>query len=444
MCKRLIFLVSFALVLAFVSNASALTSTTWGNYTLDERWDTAANWSGGTVPTIDSDCWIQGDPNGPTIDSNTTAICGRALGPGFSGDMTMNIVGGSFTVVADGWVIGHREGAGIVNVSDGATVNITGASGVGYLYVGSQGNGTLNVSGNSTIDVNGMLYVSATVSSDFGHINLGPGTITCEDLTGRGDNDMLIDICGGTFIVRNKTGGTIESWVLGGCIIAYGGTGTVIIETTPEGWEKLTAEMGGTIIVDDFDSYADSVDLKGTWVENKAGVVHLEETIAHDGNSMKIVCDGASPYYYEAVRTYGTAQDWTVQDIKAMDVWFRGKSTNDAEQMYVALSDGINSATVVNDDPNAVKSEVWQAWRIDLQDFTDVNMASVEQISIGLGNGSSPAGSGEAYFDDIALFQSRCLDKPAMDKGNLNNDCVIDLKDIAITAGNWLESGMWP
>jgi hypothetical protein len=196
--------------------------------------------------------------------------------------------------------------------------------------------------------------------------------------------------------------------------------------------------------VDDFDSYADSADLRNTWVENKAGVVYLEETIAHDGNSMKIVYDGASPYYYEGVRTYGTAQDWTVYGMKALDVWFRGKSTNDAEQMYVTVSDGTNSATVVNDDPNAAKSETWQAWRIDLQDFTDVNMAGVEQISIGIGNGSEPAGSGEAYFDDIALFQSRCLDKPAMDEGNLNGDCVIDLRDFAILADNWLKDGMCP
>jgi hypothetical protein len=362
----------------------------------------------------------------------------------------MNITGGSLTIYGQCLAIGQLGAHGTVNLTDGGTIDLIDMSADptkdGCLFVGNMGNGTLNVSGNSTINVVNQLRIAYQAPSDFGHINLGPGTIDCNDITGSagGTNEMLIDITKGTLIVRDKTGAPIQNWIDNGYIIAYGGTGTVILETTPEGWDKLTAEMGETIIVDDFDSYADSADLRNTWVENVASVVYLEETIANDGNSMKIVYDGASPYYYEAVRTYGTAQDWTVQDIEVLDVWFRGKSTNDAEQMYVTLSDGTNSATVVNDDPNAVKSETWQAWHIELEYFTDVNLASVEEISIGLGDGSSPAGSGEVYFDDVALFQSRCLDKPAMDEGNLNNDCVIDFRDIAIMAGNWLKEGIWP
>jgi hypothetical protein len=438
MRKRLICL-TVVLVLVFVSGASAdLAITEWTNFSgADSLWSTQTNWSAGR-PNADSDVHIKtGSEIGPTIDSGTAAEASR-------------ILGGSLTVNGQCFSMGQYDGHGIVNVTDGAIVDITSTSSTaewGALYVGCHGNGTLNVSGGSTINISQTLRVSDKLESDFGHINLGLGTIDCNDLTGYySGNDIRIDITKGTLIVRNKTGGTMQSWIDNGYIIAYGGSGTVILETTPEGWDKLTAEMGEIIIVDDFDSYADSADLKGTWVENVAGVVYLEETIANDGNSMKIVYDGESPYYWQATRTYGTAQDWTVQDIEALDVWFRGKSTNDAEQMYVTLSDGTNSATVVNDDPdpNAVKSEMWKAWRIDLQDFTDVSLAGVEQISIGLGDGSEPAGSGEVYFDDVTLFQSRCLDKPAKDEGNLNNDCAIDFRDIAIMAGNWIKTGIWP
>jgi hypothetical protein len=451
--KRLIYL-TVVLVLIFVSGASALTETKWTDASwANSLWSKQTNWSAG-VPGTDNDVWLKTidliGANGPTIDSSTAAVVGGwVLGPGYYGDMTLNIAGGSLTVNGQCLAIGQYKGTGIVNVTDGGSINITSTSSAaewGSLYVGNMGNGTLNVSGGSTINVSQALRVSYQAESYFGRINLGLGTIDCNDLMGysEGTNEIRIDITKGTLIVRNKSGAPIQQWIDLEYIIAYGGSGTVIHTVNGNGYDVLTAVMGETSIVDDFDSYADSADLRNTWVENVAGVVYLEETIANDGNSMKIVYDGASPYRYEGVRTYGTAQDWTAQNIEVLDVWFRGKSTNDAEQMYVTLSDDTNSATVVYDDPNAVKSETWQPWHIDLQDFTDVNLAGVEQISIGIGDGSSPAGSGEVYFDDVALFQPRCLDKPAIDEGNLNSDCAIDFKDIVILAGNWLKEGMWP
>jgi hypothetical protein len=42
-------------------------------------------------------------------------------------------------------------------------------------------------------------------------------------------------------IVRNKTGAPIQNWVDNGYIIAYGGDGVLIIDETPEGYDKLTA-----------------------------------------------------------------------------------------------------------------------------------------------------------------------------------------------------------
>jgi hypothetical protein len=395
------------------------------------------------VPTSADEVHLADVVPGPTIDPCTAAEALQMRGPGEEGATSMDINEGSFTT-SGYWSIGHNpDSNGTANVFNNATVTV-GTS----LYAPCHGSSTLNVGeigvgDNSTIDVAQWLYLCYASDTVSGYLNLYSGTLNCNDLTTAGGKDILIDIYEGALIVRNKSGtGTMQGWIDLGLIVGYGGTGVVVIETTPEGWDKLTAKTE-TNIVDDFESYADSADLRNTWVESKTGVVHLEETIAHDGNSMKIVYDGASPYYYEAVRTYGTAKDWTIYDRKALDVWFRGKSTNDAEQMYVTLSDGTNSATVVNDDPNT-QSEVWQVWHIELQDFTDVNMAGVEQISIGIGNGSSPAGSGEAYFDDVALFEARCFEKPTMLEGNLNGDCVIDLKDFATLADNWLKEGMWP
>ena len=68
-----------------------------------------------------------------------------------------------------------------------------------------------------------------------------------------------------------------------------------------------------------------------------------------------------------------------------------------------------DSASVMNDNPNAALVEEWTEWKIDLQVFADqgVNLASVDSITLGLGNRSNPVagGSGIMYFDDIRLYR---------------------------------------
>jgi hypothetical protein len=428
MYKKLFFSVSLVLVLALASNAAEVEKG-WTNADgNDILWSNGNNWSPNTPPGPNDlvfmgnvgDFYTPGNAGDCILDYNAPTII-HLFGPGggaIEGVQTLYIDGGNLTS-SDYVSIGHGDGSlecgqGIVDMNNGASLY----AGLD-LHVGGHGDGVLNIGGNSTVYTPGPLRLAYGVSIR-ARVNVGLGTLNVDNLVAVAGKDFNIDITEGTFIVRNKTGAAIQVWIDKKYITAYGGTGTVIHTISLEGWDVLTARTG-TSIVDDFESYEDSADLRNTWVENKAGVVYLEETIAHDGNSMKIVYDGTSPYYYEAVRTYATAQDWSVYDTKVLDVWFRGKLTNDAEQMYVTVSDGTNSATVVNNDPNT-QSETWQVWRIELQDFTDVNLAGVEQISIGIGNGSSPAGSGEVYFDDVALFPSRCFDKPTLYEGNFNGD----------------------
>jgi hypothetical protein len=232
------YLVSFVLAMCLASNASAWVY--WYNTSGDGLWSTGTNWTGGNVPTSTDDVWLQSTlaTVGPTIDSSTAAICNKILGPGSkAGSMTMSINGGSLTTVAAAgyWSIGQDTGPGTADVN-GGTVSVTGT-----LYVGNQSSGTLNVSGGSVIDVTGALRTAnSNGATDIGHINLGLGTLSCEDIFGT-SGKTLIDITDGTLIIRNKSGGSIDSWVIAGWIIGYGGVGTVICEKTPKGWDKLTA-----------------------------------------------------------------------------------------------------------------------------------------------------------------------------------------------------------
>ncbi|OHB76681.1 MAG: hypothetical protein A2Z25_13825 [Planctomycetes bacterium RBG_16_55_9] len=181
--------------------------------------------------------------------------------------------------------------------------------------------------------------------------------------------------------------------------------------------------------MDDFEDYTDN-DSAGealwqSWIdgfgvpENGAQAGYLlppyaERTIVHGGlQSMPLMYDNATgaAAYSEATRTLGYPRDWTENSVSALVIWFRGKSNNAAEPLYVTVSNASGaSATVVHNDANAARTGPWTKWVIPLQAFTDrgINLTNVDKIAIGLGvkgGAASPGGSGTVYFDDIALYQ---------------------------------------
>jgi hypothetical protein len=92
---------------------------------------------------------------------------------------------------------------------------------------------------------------------------------------------------------------------------------------------------------------------------------------------------------------------WTNQDV--------GIESNDAEPLYVAVSNSAGQpAVVVHNNPNAAQLDTWTKWVISLQELADqgVNLANVDRIALGLGtrgNMAVPGGSGKMFFDDIRL-----------------------------------------
>jgi hypothetical protein len=103
--------------------------------------------------------------------------------------------------------------------------------------------------------------------------------------------------------------------------------------------------------------------------------------------------------------TGNVGPQWTSQDI--------GIPSNDAEPLYVAVSNVTGTpAVVVHDDPAAATINTWTEWVIPLQAFADqgIVLTDVDRIAIGLGtkgNMTVAGGSGKMFFDDIRLYRSR-------------------------------------
>ncbi len=214
---------------------------------------------------------------------------------------------------------------------------------------------------------------------------------------------------------------------------------------TDSPWEGTvwSFEVKDYILVDNFESYADSNELQLTWADgtsNSTGsVISLEPVF--DGNSIKCIYDNStSPFCSEADLTYDTAQDWNRGGVKALELWFHGDANNVAEQMYVILEDASGkSAPIAHGDPNALiqqEWESWQVWNIALQDFYDngVDLTKVKKLVIGFSGG----GSGIAYIDDIRLYPPRCL--PEYIITDFTGDCITDYEELDVIVRNWLVS----
>jgi hypothetical protein len=106
------------------------------------------------------------------------------------------------------------------------------------------------------------------------------------------------------------------------------------------------------------------------------------------------------------VTTTGTVSgQWASQDI--------GIESNDAENMYVLVSNRLGNTTCVYyNGPAATQIDTWTEWVIPLQDFAEqhIDLTDVDTIALGIGsygNDTTPGGKGKMYFDDIRLYLPR-------------------------------------
>ena len=162
-------------------------------------------------------------------------------------------------------------------------------------------------------------------------------------------------------------------------------------------WVKIERSISG--------SFSGSISANGTtWTLVGTESIQMDSNVyiglavtAHDASA---ACQAV---FTNVTTTGNVAGQWTNQDI--------GIASNDAEPLYVAVSNSAGApAVIVHDDPAAAQINTWTEWIIPLQAFADqgIVLTNVDRIAIGLGtqgNMTIPGGSGKMYIDDVRLNQ---------------------------------------
>lgn len=258
MYKKLIVLFSFVSLLGLVNSALGQSVYAWTGNDLDGLWSSPGNWDPCGPPPHDSlDVFLSDQTNGSliTIPTGYTADCtfghpdgwGTIFGPEFGMDLDIY---GSLTYQ---WYLAPVQDdpcetlRSVINMYDGSSIYGAEGIAIGDNWWFSAPYVTMNMYGSALADIN-WLWVG-------GHLNMIGGTM---DVSGGVEmsinvDDALtkVDILEGTLILPADFTATVEDWISRGILVAYAGTGDIVIDTEVNpGRTTVTAiPEPGTIIL---------------------------------------------------------------------------------------------------------------------------------------------------------------------------------------------------
>jgi hypothetical protein len=95
--------------------------------------------------------------------------------------------------------------------------------------------------------------------------------------------------------------------------------------------------------------------------------------------------------------------DWTIDNLKVLSLWFSGGQFNAAELMYMKLN-GVKVA--YSGQPTDLQQPTWQEWTVDLAAF-NTDLSNVTEFGIGFERADAFGGRGTIIIDDIRLYENR-------------------------------------
>ncbi len=455
--------------------------TAWGGAASPVLGDTAYIQSGSTV-TLDADGWVTAMGVGTWSDYSSPDT------PDFD---TLSITN-SATLYTNGWVyIGNTLGdVGVVNIGEGCTFDSSSVLNLGY-----NGAGIMNVYGTLKVPFSASpesgLYVQNPWADGTGSgvLNVYAGGV----VTGWmeiGPNGM-INIESGLIRLEGDFWGT--SWsehlgpMIGTQIVAYGGAGTVEM-TVVEGITEIRGfhpyqpnpAIGGT---------AEAGEYEMTWVfpdpNHPSGVitcdVYLSDTFQGesvsqgdpnfpnyankevDGESVEsvtVTLEALKNYYWRIDIHDTSADDPIIGDIFTFDTMNGAPSVDAGDDVLTWLAGGtvaVNLSGSVEDDglpdPPGSYTVVWEVISEPVEGAAEITTA-VDELDISVTLSEVGDYLLKLTADDdaltgsdavlISVYTDNCEAAKGIGvellEGDINEDCVVGLADLAAMAANWQES----
>jgi hypothetical protein len=162
--------------------------------------------------------------------------------------------------------------------------------------------------------------------------------------------------------------------------------------------------MSYATLINDFESYANTLALAGEWTKTANMTISLDTTYVHSGSkAMKYVSsNGSSPWYGKSEYrlpgiVWGTSgQDWTGMD--TVSLWYKVAGASDG--LKVAIVDCYGSNLYVYDAGKMVIGD-WKQLNISLASLTPAQLSNVGRIDLVVS--SINYGTNTVYFDDITV-----------------------------------------
>ena len=217
MCKKVIYLISFVLVLSLAGSAQAVDKT-WTNGNGTGIWNDGLNWDVGSIPTSGDHAFILTNTPGPTVQSAGMVSNGIYM----NGTSELIIDGGGLD--ANYHLYAGRE------VGSVATVTVNGTFEAASIRAGENGIGLINMNGGTiTTPEFDIAKMSASSGS---HTNLHGGVIAVSTRfqMRRYGAVGTMDVTAGTLILDYDMEATIQDYIDDGWITAYGGAGTLLLD----------------------------------------------------------------------------------------------------------------------------------------------------------------------------------------------------------------------
>jgi len=491
MYTRVIYLISFVFVLSSVGNVRAQDAT-WTDATGDHNWFTSGNWS--EFPTPAHWAKIRNGPPGPTI-ANEGAVASR-VHVGYDDGSALTVDGGTLVVSGDDLVVGRYDGTSATLNMISGTITVAARDldmareGTGILNMTG---GTINIARDLTIPENstktayvnvagGTIIIGDDLEMDEtgGSMNLDGGTIIVNDDLVMDETGSTMNITGGTLIINGNALSTVQGYIDNGWITAYDGNGTVKLDydVTNEGQTTLKGvHMLNPNPADGGNVYAGELELSWTLpdpcVPGQPVLVDVYFTddlqlledftdpaaiqvVSKQNVTSVVVQTQPKTRYYWAVDAYvdGTEAPPVLGPVFSFMV---APSVSAGDDVVTWLTDGVVVAnldgtvtydgtytvqwTVVSEpsDPDSADAVIADPSAED----TVVTLSALGEYVLML-----EADDGEYTRSDtmtINVYSDSCEAAQSLPDyvplvGDVNADCVVDFRDFALIAVNWLEN----